>query len=157
MAPVLPPVVQPAAPAPQMAATQPAPAQKTDVQTDLATAIPDLANLLASGDLVTAFENYTPPAAMAQLPAQQIAAIEDQLRAVAQQPQAVARLAVFSEVLGSFNGQTPTYNAAGDVAAYPITDPATGTSQGSFHFQKVDGRWYIAQTDLGRLGNVLGM
>ncbi len=140
-----------------MAAAQLAAAPKVDAQVNLETAIPDLANLLATGDLADAFENYTPPDVLAQIPPDRMAAIEQQLNSLNQQPQAVARLAVMAQVLASFDGQTPTYNDTGDVATYPIVNPADGSSQGAFHFQKVDGRWYIAQTDLGRLGNALGM
>jgi hypothetical protein len=157
MAPILPPVIQPDAPATQMTAAQSAAGPKADAQADLGTAIPDLANLLATGDLTDAFENYTPPDVLAQIPPDRMAAIEQQLTNLNQQPQAMARLAVMSQVLASFNGQTPSYNDTGDVATYPIINPADGSSQGAFHFQKVGGRWYIAQTDLGRLGNALGM
>ena len=150
--PQAPPATLSTAPAADPAAP---PAKKVDAQANLDTAIPDLATLLQTGDLVTAFENYTLPDDLAQIPPERIVEVEDQLRALVTNPQIQPRLQIISQMLDTFKAQTPTYNDTGDRATYQV--PGLGGGGNGFSFQKVDGRWYISQNGMGQMQRVLGM
>ena len=165
LAVIMPPTPKPATIAPPTAApvtevavagaAPKSPAKKADSQASLDTAIPDLANLLQSGDLVTAFENYTLPDDLAQIPPERIVEVEDQLRALVTNPQIQPRLQLISQMLDTFKGQTPTYNDAGDRATYQM--PGLGAGGATFSFQKVGDHWYISQAGMGQMQRVLGM
>jgi len=146
------PVTQVAAP---VATPAPVAAKKADSQANLETAIPDLSNLLQSGDLVTAFENYTLPDDLAQIPPERVVEVEDQLRALVTNPQIQPRLQLISQMLDTFKGQTPTYNETGDRATYQL--PGIGTGAATFSFQKVGDHWYISQNGMNQMSRVLGM
>ncbi len=125
-------VVPPKVPAAtQVATTVPEvkPARKADAQSSLDSAIPDLSSLLQSGDLVTAFENYTLPDDLAQIPPERIVEVEEiNCAPFVSNPQVQPRLQIISQMLDTFKGQAPTLNDAGDRATYQLPGLGSGTN-----------------------------
>ncbi len=160
-APAPKPVAVPQVAAPKVAAVStPASAVAAPVvdnQKELTTAIPELVHYIQAGDLVTAWQTYARPDFFAQIPPDRHAAVDERLRAVVTSPDGQMRVQIMSQVLDSFNTQTPVYNEAGDVATYQVAGPASAVGLKQVRFQKVDGRWYIGNDDLRQIGNLLGL
>jgi hypothetical protein len=155
-----PPIAAPTLPAvaPARAASSSAPPPpKVDAQKDLSTVIPDLANLLLAGDLVAAFENYTAPDDFAQIPAERVTQVEDQLRAIGQDPSSLQRVQVMSRVLELLRFESPEYDDAKDTASYALPSLGGLNPLPALHFEKVDDRWYIRRDDINNLGDALGL
>ena len=118
-----------------------------DPQTDLKTAILDLARLKRIGDAIKVYQTYTRPD---KLDPQRIPEIEEYLKRLARNPE--LQLIVqnqnnaFARALEDLEFQTPTYNDAGDEATYWVTPPLdNGVSSDQFPavFVRIDGKWYV--------------
>ncbi len=139
-----PPVIPPAQKTADPAATVTANDINGDPQTGLSTAIPDLANLIQTGDLLTAFTRYMPPSYFEQMPQP----VKDQL---AQQelnlladPRAQQSRIELVQILQGMQSQTPTMNEAGDRATYPVEPFKGHPDLHEITFMRVDGKWYIS-------------
>ncbi len=115
---------------------------------ELNTAIGDISSLLQAGDMATLIDKYMPPQAKAQMTPEMLAQMQQQM----QSPQAQQQLQVMAQALQSLQGQTPTFNEAGDRATYQMSPPPGMVPPGAnvpqtipVTFMKVDGRWYAAQ------------
>lgn len=151
---VAPQVAAPAA-APAPAAETPAPAQtgasstaNGDAIVELNTEIGDMSSLLQAGDMSTLIDKYMPPQMKAQMTPEMMAQMQQQM----QSPQAQQQLQMMAQALQSLQGQTPTFNDAGDRATYQMSPPAGMVPPGAnapqtvpVIFMKVDGHWYPAQ------------
>ncbi len=150
-------------PAPQVAIPKIAPVQPAhttptfDNQKDLSTAIPELVAYAQNGDLVTAWQTYARPDLFAEVPPERHAQVDEHLRAIMTNPDGQMRVRVMAQVLNSFSAQTPIYNEAGDTATYQVAGPAAVAGLPQVRFQKVEGRWYIANEDINRIGRLLGL
>ncbi len=148
---------------PEVVAPKVAPAPKpaeqpvADPQRELSSALADLIKLGETGDLVTAWQTYAEPDFFADIPVERHIQVDDNLRQLATSVPGQMRVQAMMQVLNSFTTQNPTYNDTGDVATYPVTGPVAATGMKEFHFQRVDGRWYIADQDLNRVGQLLGL
>jgi len=138
------PVVAPVKPVEPPADTPATPLSTSDPQENLSTAIPDLLNLIQSGDLLAAYERYMPPSYFAQMPPNIKEQLPQQMRNMQADPNMRKRSELFVQALQLMQSQTPVYNAAGDRATYPISDPSgRNTNLAPFVFQKIDGKWYV--------------
>ena len=146
------PKVVPAAPPAQSVAVV-----TVDNQKELSTAIAELVHYVQAGDLVTAWQTYAQPEHFAEIPLERRAQVDDHLRAAATNPQIQMRVQILSQVLDSFSTQTPAYNDTGDMAAFQVSGPAAAVGLKAVHFQKVEGRWYLANDDLDNIGRLLGL
>lgn len=152
---IAPPVVPPA-PKPgtaPVAATQTTASfspESADPQTDLKTAIPDIARLLRSGDTLGFRQTYTPPDELAQLGPQYIQKLQALQAQAAQDPDLQQELQKISEGAAeaweAVEDQTPTFDAVGDEATYLYMLPGVGDAPGAQVprvFVKIDGKWYL--------------
>ncbi|HTB64065.1 MAG TPA: hypothetical protein VK737_10825 [Opitutales bacterium] len=139
------------------ASTTSTPTPKVDPQKDMSTVIPDLANLLLAGDLVSAFENYTAPDDFAQIPTDRVTQVEDQLRSITQDPSSLQRVQMMSRVLELLRFESPEYNDTKDAATYALPSMGGINPLPALHFEKVDDRWYIRRDDINNLGSVLDL
>jgi len=135
-----------------------------DPQTDLKTAIPDLARLAEAGDWAVIDENYYPPGSIDSSIIQRTRAQQQQAAMVAaqnpklqQQMQQTHQAAARS--WAALEAQTPTYNATGDEATYmysvelgggQILPPRPQT------FVKINGKWYVKPPEVKGTLIVLG-
>jgi hypothetical protein len=146
--PIAAPAPTPAEPAASTPAqTAPAETAKGDPQAELSTAIPEIIGFLQAGDMVSLMERYMPPDEIAKMPPEQLAQMRQQMQTEMQNPQFQQMMQGMVQVFQSMKDQTPTYNAAGDVATYQINMPAVaGVPSGDFpskiSFKKINGKWY---------------
>ncbi len=137
--------VQPPAPVEAAPVAAVAEKPKADPQAQMSTVIPDIVDLLNSGDVVTAYERYMPPAIIGQMNPDQLARLEQALQSPNVQP-TVQRAA---QVFQMLKDQTPAYNDAGDRASYVIPDPSgRGAQIPPVIFQNIDGKWYVDPTSM---------
>jgi len=123
------------------------PPDPNDPQTNLKTAIQDIARLARTGDMATLQQTYTMPE---KFDPQQIEDIKVQEQQAVNDPQMQqARKALYDKYVQSFDeleNQTPVYNAAGDEAIYARTITLNGGSiHQSFTFIKINGKWYVKE------------
>lgn len=144
-APIAAPVAAPVAtPAP---AAKPVAAPATsDAVKELDSTINDMAAALQAGDMNAMVDKFTAPAQRAQM--QQMMQ-SPQMQQTMQSPQMQQQLQMMGQALQSLQGQTPTFNDAGDRATYQMTPPAGMVPPEAnlpptipVTFIKVDGHWY---------------
>jgi len=131
-----------------------------DPQADLKTAIPDIARLERTGDLLGLYEIYTLPDKLYPMIIQRIRAVQQQTAIdAAGDPRLQQQLEQIREgaarTYEALETQTPTYNETGDEAtymysAYELTHSA---GYGPKTFIKINGKWYI-KPDPGTLETV---
>jgi hypothetical protein len=147
----------PAAPAPAPAA-KPAPAApaaaapNAEAIKELDTTLNDMASMLQAGDMAGLMEKYMPPQEQARMTPE----MKAQMQQAMQSPQMQQQLQMMAQALQSLQGQTPTFNDAGDTATYQMTPPAGMIPPGvnapatiPVTFIKVDGRWYAGNNGGG--------
>jgi hypothetical protein len=136
--------------APALAAKTDAPID-ADPQSDLKTAIPDLARMWDTDDLAAIVRTYAPPDELAKSPwLLQHAQDATNFRMTAE-PDLKADLHKVDEreaqELESIENQTPTFNDAGDKATYTVYSPPDedypNGEEGSVTFVKINGKWYL--------------
>ena len=147
------PVPQVTALAPQPGATTSAFHPKINAQSELGTAIDDIAGLLQAGDLTGAFEKYTPPEELANMAPKKKAVLEQLTSRQATADPETQRatqtiISTMATLYQSLKGLKPELNAAGDEATYhPPLPPgivlAPGAASRPVTFVKIDGKWYV--------------
>jgi hypothetical protein len=134
-APVAPPAPVNPTPAPTVAEKP-----KADPQAQMTTVIPDIVDMLQSGDVFAAYQRYMPPAVLAQMTPEQLSQIEQSM----QTPNMQRRIQTATQVFLFLKDQAPAYNDAGDRASYVIPDPTgRGAQIPPVVFQNIDGKWYV--------------
>jgi len=136
-----------------------------DPQTDLKTAISDIARLFRDNDLTTFEKTYSPPGTFDPVKWQeQQKRAADSLQNLAamatQHPEMQQQIQHMQQQMQQMQddrnqswevlvNETPTYNATGDEATYVFTQQATPGNgppvQAAFHkvFIKINGKWYF--------------
>lgn len=146
---VVAPVVKPAdKPGDKPTATAAKPAT-ADPQKELNTALTDITDLLAAGDLYGAMMRYLPPDMITQmmdrLPESERANFQQMVQQQMSDPEAQQGIQMMVQVVDSMKTMAPEMNAAGDKATYQISDPSgQDTKVVPFSFQKIDGKWYVS-------------
>ncbi len=115
----------------------------SDPQAELSTAIPDMVNLIQSGQLLTAFKRYIPPSYLAQMPQPVIDQLEQQEQNLLADPKAQQRRLRVVQVLQTMQGQAPELNSDRDRAVYH-DESAPDPDLRQIAFIKVGGKWYLA-------------
>ncbi len=147
-APKAPPVAIPNTVAKPAASTAVA-AAPGDAQTELTTALDDMANIIQSGNIMALFDKYASPDDQAKMSPEERASLERQSSQMFSQPEGQQMLNVMATALQSLKDQAPELNATGDEATYQMTmtpPPSVGggtTRTRPMTFVKVDGKWYI--------------
>jgi hypothetical protein len=143
--PTIAPPVTPPTPKPGTTPIAESPPDSNDPQTDLKTAIPNLAHLYKSLDWPSLYQTYTPP--------DKIDPQEMQTLQLSKEKLAAAGIIDdeywdnFSQSFEALAYQNPTYNDAGDEATYEWTLNLVDAAP--YHeittFVKINGKWYLKQ------------
>jgi hypothetical protein len=163
--PIIAPSFTPSAPlpgTPQLAVTPPVVALPSapvaDPQTDLKTAIADIARLWRAGQRAQMYQTYSPPGQIDPVILKALTQIEADSSGQPLTPQKQQMYEKYAQCYDDLEGLTPTYNALGDEATYPFTrlgfvGGVEQATQGTITFVKINGKWYIVpigkQTEAG--------
>ncbi len=115
-------------------------------RSELATTIPELVRLIAGQDFETLMQDFMPPDELKEVlmadgqPGQPIA-LGDLAERMRQNPRFMQQMAGAAQFLTYLQTQTPTFDATGQSASYPMPNPVNG--QSSITFVKVGGYWYV--------------
>ncbi len=147
-APKAPAVVASAKPAPAAAPT----GAMADTIKELDTTISDMTTMLQAGDMLGLMEKYMPPEQQAQITPE----MRTQMQQMMSSPQMQQQFQTMAQALQSLQGQTPTFNDAGDKATYQMTPPPGMIPPGvnapatiPVSFIKINGRWYASNDGPG--------
>jgi hypothetical protein len=154
---VVPPTVKPVDPAAPVAGTKQVGAsvaaqssannpEAYSPRAELASTIPELVRLISAQDFETLMKDFMPPNELKDVlmvdgqPGPPIA-LGDLAERMRQNPNFMQEMAGAAQFLTYLQTQTPTFDATGESASYPMPNPVNG--QTSITFVKVGGYWYV--------------